>query len=161
MAICMPTRGIILSSIQIRMEGWQKLLLQIHLFGQGVCIILGTIAEDIVTLGVGLADDPATIALGVGIIAGACYAKNRTNEQSVSNIDTKLKALGLSRIKLYSELNQKEQANMLGTFTEAAEWTDSVKGGYVSPYKSIQQKNDPTGNRIDMIFRGGYNLTDN
>ncbi|WP_276778815.1 toxin TcdB middle/N-terminal domain-containing protein [Treponema succinifaciens] len=181
-------------------------------FWTGVCIILGTIAEDIVTLGVGLADDPATIALGVGIIAGVCYAKNRTNEQSVSNIDTKLKAIGLSRTKnrnnnysitfqaqgagmyqnirkgttqgskviqvfsdkpitkkqalgslsiLYSELNQKEQANMLGTFTEAAEWIESVKGGYVSPYKSIQQKNDPTGNRIDMIFRGGYNLTDN
>lgn len=34
-------------------------------FGTGVHIILGTIAEDIVTLGVGLADDPATIALGL------------------------------------------------------------------------------------------------
>lgn len=73
---------------------------------------------------------------------------------------TKKQALGALSI-LYSELNQKEQANMLGTFTEAAEWIESVKGGYVSPYKSIQQKNDPTGNRIDMIFRGGYNLTDN
>lgn len=69
-------------------------------FGTGVCIVLGTIAEDIVTLGVGLADDPATIPLGVGIIVGACYAKNRTNEQSVSNIDTKLKAIGLSRTKI-------------------------------------------------------------
>lgn len=68
-------------------------------FWTGVCIVLGTIAEDIVTLGVGLADDPATIALGVGIIVGACYAKNRTNEQNVSNIDTKLKAIVLSRTK--------------------------------------------------------------
>ena len=34
-------------------------------FWTGVHIILGTIAEDIVTLGVGLADDPATIALGL------------------------------------------------------------------------------------------------
>ena len=34
-------------------------------FGTGVCIVLGTIGEDIVTLGVGLADDPATIALGL------------------------------------------------------------------------------------------------
>lgn len=73
---------------------------------------------------------------------------------------TKKQALGALSI-LYSELNQKEQANMLGTFTEAAEWIESVKGVYVSPYKSIQQKNDPTGDRIDMIFRGGYNLTDN
>ena len=37
-------------------------------FWTGVHIILGTIAEDIVTLGVRLADDPVTIALGVGII---------------------------------------------------------------------------------------------
>lgn len=181
-------------------------------FWTGVHIILGTIAEDIVTLGVGLADDPATIALGVGIIVGACYAKNRTNEQSVSNIDTKLKAIGLSRTNnrnnnysitfqaqgtgmsqnirkgttqgnkviqvfsdkpitkkqalgalsiLYSELTPKEQINMADTFTKAAEWIESNKCGYASGYKSIQPSVNPTGNRIDMILKGGNNLTDN
>ena len=73
---------------------------------------------------------------------------------------TKKQALGTLSV-LYSELTPKEQENMLNTFTEATEWIESVKGGYSSPYKSIQQKNDPTGNRIDMIFKGGYNLTDN
>ena len=31
---------------------------------------------------------------------------------------------------LTRKMLQKEQANMLGTFTEAAEWIESVKGGY-------------------------------
>jgi hypothetical protein len=34
----------------------------------GVGVILGTIAEDVVTLGAGLLDDPATIAIGLALI---------------------------------------------------------------------------------------------
>ena len=62
---------------------------------------------------------------------------------------------------LYSELTPKEQINMADTFTKAAEWIESNKCGFASGYKSIQPSVNPTGNRIDMIFKGGYNLTDN
>ncbi len=181
-------------------------------FWTGLGTILGTLTEDVLTFGAGIADDPATLSLGIGLIMVACAAKNHTKEQSINNVDAKLKSIGLSRTKnrnnnfsivfqaqgsgmyqnirkgstqgskvmqvfsnkpitkkqalgvleiLYTELTPQEQINMLNTFNEAAEWIDSVKGGYSSPYKSIQQKNDPTGNRIDMIFKGGYNLTEN
>lgn len=50
---------------------------------------------------------------------------------------------------------------MVDTFTKAAETIESIKCGFASGYKSIQPSVNPTGNRIDMIFRGGYNLTDN
>ena len=184
-------------------------------FWTGLGIIFGTILEDIATFGAGLADDPATLALGIGLIVGTCsvgYVKNRSNAQAIPNVDTKLRAIGLSRTRnrnskysitfqaqgsgmsqnirkgstqgskvikvfsdkpitkkqalgalavLYCELTPEEQVNMADTFTEAAKWIESVKGGYISPYKSIQKKNNPTGNRIDMIFSGGYNLTEN
>ena len=65
----------------------------------GVSVIFGTVVEDIFTFGVGLADDPATIAIGVGLILGVGYAKNRGTEQSISNVDSKLKAIGLTNTK--------------------------------------------------------------
>lgn len=71
---------------------------------------------------------------------------------------TKKQALGALAI-LFCELSPKEQENMAGTFIEAAKWIESVHGGYASPYKSVQPKINPTGNRIDMLFMGGYNLT--
>ena len=51
-------------------------------FLTGIGIILGTIAEDIVTFGAGIADDPATLAIGFTLIAGAygytSYSKSKT-----------------------------------------------------------------------------------
>ncbi len=47
---------------------------------------------------------------------------------------------------------------MMDRFSEAAEWIDEQKCGFAGAYKSIQPKVNPSGNRIDMIFKGGYNL---
>ena len=53
-------------------------------FWTGLGIIFGTILEDIATFGAGLADDPLTIAIGIGIITTAVsYEKAKENEQEV------------------------------------------------------------------------------
>ena len=70
---------------------------------------------------------------------------------------TKSQALGALSV-LYSELSPNEQVNMMDRFSEAAEWIDEQKCGFAGAYKSIQPKVNPSGNRIDMIFKGGYNL---
>lgn len=59
---------------------------------------------------------------------------------------------------LYSELSTKELINMNMLFIEVAEWIEDQKVGFAGAYKSIQLKNNPSGDRIDMIFKGGYNL---
>jgi len=57
-------------------------------FWSGIGIILGTIAEDIVTFGAGLADDPATLAIGASLVIGtlgiAAYSNKKSDAISVS-----------------------------------------------------------------------------
>lgn len=62
-------------------------------FWTGLSITLGTLAEDIATFGAGIADDPVTLGIGVGLILGALgiatYANNKTETKSVSVAKTK------------------------------------------------------------------------
>ena len=51
-------------------------------FWTGVGIILGTLAEDVATFGAGIADDPATLAIGVGLILAAYWVTSNGNNQA-------------------------------------------------------------------------------
>ena len=57
-------------------------------FWTGLGVVFGTIIEDIATLGAGIVDDPATLALGATLIAGAILASNSKADVEIGKKDS-------------------------------------------------------------------------
>ena len=57
-------------------------------FWTGLGIIVGTIIEDIATWGAGIADDPATLAIGCTMLAGVLLASNSKIDTQVAKNDS-------------------------------------------------------------------------
>ena len=70
-------------------------------FWAGVGVIVGTIIEDIVTFGAGIADDPATLALGFTLIAGTYGIANYSN----SKVESKSVPIAKNEAKTKEQVN--------------------------------------------------------
>ena len=94
-------------------------------FWAGVGIIVGTIIEDIVTFGAGIADDPATLILGLTLIAGTYSMANYENSKSesksiaIAKAKTKIKTTEPNRLVVQiqncSKGNSRETLGTSGT----------------------------------------------
>lgn len=107
-------------------------------FWTGIGIILGTVAEDIATFGAGIADDPATLAIGTGLILGACgitsYAKNIVVSRTITDVDSKAK-----------EKISEEKLMYHYTTVSPDKWVGPLApGNYITPngnYSSVEADN--------------------
>ena len=107
-------------------------------FWSGLCITLGTLAEDIATFGAGIADDPVTLGIGIGLILGSLgitvYENNKTEAKTKTASETENDSL----VTLYRAVSPAEDASiqMTGTFLnikgiESKYFSLTKKGGVI------------------------------